>query len=110
MFSPIEQPYSIVWVKNYKEFTNYISNNGLPNGICFDHDLGDDHYDSKSDNGEMEKTGYDCAKWLLEYCSINNKKLPLFSSQSANPVGKKRILDLLSTPPPPPASPDKLPG
>ena len=45
-------------VRNYDDFVNYINENGLPDEISFDHDLGED----------VSKTGYDCAKWLCEYC------------------------------------------
>lgn len=44
---------------------------------------------------QLEKTGYDCAKWLVEYCLDNNLKLPKWNIQSANPVGKDNINGLL---------------
>ena len=40
IFSPIEQPYTLYWVKSYREFVDWIKFNGLPDAICFDHDLG----------------------------------------------------------------------
>lgn len=92
VFSPIERPFDVVWVKNYNEFTNWIETNGLPDGICFDHDLSDIHI---SKSTYKEKTGYDCAKWLVDYCIDNNKTLPKFNVQSANPVGKQNIISLL---------------
>ena len=84
VFSPIGKTNNIVWVKSYKEFTQHIDNNSLPDGICFDHDLGE------------EKTGYDCAKWLVNYCMNNNLQLPVYAIQSANPVGKENIDKLLT--------------
>jgi len=91
-------------VRDYKEFTNYIKNNEMPTLISFDHDLADFHYDYKPEEyenlseedkikkfGNVEKTGLDCAKWLVEYCMDNNCKLPEFKSHSANPIGKKNI-------------------
>lgn len=84
VFSPIEKPFDCIWVKSYSEFINYIETNGLPNAISFDHDLG------------TEETGYDCAKYLVNYCLDNNLNLPIFSSHSANPVGKENILKLLN--------------
>lgn len=105
VFSPIEKPFNVVWVKSYQEFVNYIINNGLPDGICFDHDLADEHYDpsmfefpndyTKLYSSFKEKTGYDCAKWLVEYCINNNLKLPKYNIQSMNPVGKQNIHSLL---------------
>ncbi|MES3018193.1 MAG: cyclic-phosphate processing receiver domain-containing protein [Bacteroidota bacterium] len=103
VFSPIEQPFEVVWMKTYKEFTRWITNNGLPTGICFDHDLSD-FQAMKSGYPELmedvdypleEKTGKDCANWLVEYCMDKNLKLPLYNIQSANPAGKENINSLL---------------
>ena len=47
-----------------------------------------------------EKTGNDCAKWLLEYCYENDLKLPQCMVHSANPVGADNIrktLELYTT-------------
>lgn len=52
VFSPIPRPFDVVWVKSYKEFTNWITKNGLPGGICFDNSLGD------FDENGLEKTGF----------------------------------------------------
>lgn len=79
IFSPIGRNIDIHWVKNYQEFVNYINLNGLPDAICFDHDLGE------------EKTGYDCAKWLVEYCLDRNTLTPIYNIQSDNTVGKENI-------------------
>lgn len=104
-YSPIQQPFQTVWVKSYQEFTNWIKFNGLPDAICFDHDLGMEVALSARESGmskrkarllkQEEKTGYDCAKWLVDYCLDNNCKLPLYNIQSANPVGKENIDKLL---------------
>lgn len=89
VFFPIQDKYTyikVIWLKNYTSFVEWITLNGLPDAICFDHDLGDT--DGKS--------GMDCARWLVEYCLDNGiKKLPLYNIQSANPVGKENILSLL---------------
>jgi hypothetical protein len=77
---------AVVWVKNYTEFVDWITENGLPEMICFDHDLGE------SD----EKTGHDCAKWLVEHCMDNDTDLPMWEIQSANPVGRDNINGLLN--------------
>lgn len=91
-------------VRNYDEFINYILKNGLPSVISFDNDLADEHYVPSEywDNYDLskefqesqsyrEKTGNDCAKWLLEYCYENNLKLPQCMVHSANPVGADNI-------------------
>lgn len=88
VFSPLEQPYEVYWVKSYSEFISWITANGLPHGICFDHDLGEIV-------GGIEKTGHDCAKWLVEFCLDNECALPIWNVQSANPVGKENINGVL---------------
>ena len=104
VFSPIpRENLQVVWVKTYQEFKDWIIDNGLPDAICFDHDLADEHYEiGRPSNFQEfdysltnEKTGMDCAKWLVNYCIEFRKKLPLFNIQSANPVGKKNIKSLL---------------
>lgn len=105
VFSPIT-PTEVVWVKSYEQFTKWIIENGLPEAICFDHDLGMDVALKARAKGmskrksrllkQEEKTGYDCAKWLVEYCMDNyDCPLPLYNIQSANPVGKANIDGLL---------------
>ena len=82
IFDEIE-PCGIYWVKTQSEFENYIKENGLPDLISFDNDLG-------IGNGE----GYDCAKWLVNYCLDNNVGLPQWFVHSANPVAKENISKL----------------
>ncbi|REC75852.1 hypothetical protein DRF60_15245 [Chryseobacterium elymi] len=81
--------------RNYEQFVNRILEKGLPEMISFDHDLADVHYLKPNSDGYAEKTGYDCAKWLIEYCMDNYLDLPKFYCHSMNPVGKKNILSLL---------------
>lgn len=91
---PKDQISEIDWVKNYSEFCRNIEVYGLPDGICFDHDLGftNEYYiENNIPSPIPDKTGLDCAKWLVEYCINNNKKLPLYNIQSANTVGKENI-------------------
>ena len=97
---------TIVWVLNYDEFVEWINYNGLPHTIAFDHDLGEDVARDKVSKGmskrqaRMQKretiSGYDCAKWLVEYCIDNDLDLPNWIVQSANPVGKDNINGLLN--------------
>lgn len=71
------QPPDITWdvVRSYDDFVYYIETHGVPDVISFDHDLAFEHYPFAEDNPEAkkipydrytEKTGYDCAKWLVE--------------------------------------------
>lgn len=82
-------------VRNYEQFVNRILEKGLPKMISFDHDLADEHYLKPDFQGHVEKTGYDCAKWLIEYCLDHDEDLPKFYCHSMNPVGKDNILYLL---------------
>lgn len=91
------------WIilRSYNEFVNWIKKNGLPDFISFDHDLSYEHYgmESKFDltwqeyyyTQDREYTGYDCAKWLCEYCWDNGLPIPDWNVHSANTVGKQNI-------------------
>ncbi|MFA7615080.1 MAG: cyclic-phosphate processing receiver domain-containing protein [Weeksellaceae bacterium] len=72
-------------VYGFEEFIEFIIQNGLPDFISFDHDLGEG------------KSGFDCAKWLVEYCLDNQVPLPEFTVHSQNPVGKENIESLLKS-------------
>lgn len=92
-------------VRNYNEFVKYIEKNGVPDLISFDHDLSDEHY-SPEMYGEnyndlykdfKEKTGYECAKWLVSYCSVNGVPPPDYIVHSMNPVGRDNIIKYLDS-------------
>jgi len=70
-------------VYDYDEFVNFINKNGVPEFISFDHDLGEG------------KTGFDCAKFLVEFCLDNGVLEINFQVHSQNPVGKENIEKLL---------------
>lgn len=85
-YNPIEcdiNELDIIWAKTEHEFMQHIQMNGLPNGICFDHDLG------------TGGSGYECTKFLVEYCLGRNLDIPKYSIQSMNPIGKQAIDNLL---------------
>lgn len=101
-----ERYISLEWiiVRNYKEFINCVKENDVDNinFISFDHDLSEEHYDlvGKTDylsfeeyynNPDREMTGYDCAKWLCDYCYDNNYKFPYYLIHSWNMTGSKNI-------------------
>jgi hypothetical protein len=73
----------VTWAKDFDDFVTYFATRGMPDLICFDHDLGE---------GE---SGYDCAKWLVEYCMDQDLDVPAWKIQSSNPVGKENINALL---------------
>lgn len=74
-------------LQTYKQFIDYVSENGLPTAILFDNDLG------KVD--KTGKNGIDVATWLVRYCLETNEKLPEWSIISANPYGRCRIGSVL---------------
>ena len=80
-------------IRSYDEFCRIISSRGLPHRIAFDHDLSYD--DQNKTENFNEKTGYDAAKWLIEYCMRTEQELPEFSCHSMNPYGKRNIISLL---------------
>lgn len=89
------KPWSIV--RNYDQFIDSIQIRGVPDYVCYDHDLADSHYGDGLDgdlidySSYKEKTGYDCAKWLVNYCSEKNIKHPPYLVHSLNPAGVKNI-------------------
>lgn len=97
-------------VRNYFEFIEAVTKE-LPKIISFDHDLAEEHYEDLFSNENWnkpdskiilkydsykEKSGYECCKWLTDYCRSNNLKLPEIYVHSMNPVGKKNIIELVN--------------
>ena len=91
-------------VRNYDELVSHIRLNGLDKYevISLDHDLGDtaqkEYFNNVSPNYQLdynnilEKTGLDCAKWLVAE-SMNSKiPLPQIYTHSANPIGAANIM------------------
>lgn len=79
-----------VTVRNFWEFRNLIQSKGLPKRISFDHDLG-------SKNDILNPDGYDCAKFLVEYCLDWGLDLTTECKyHSSNPVGVKNMKDCIN--------------
>ena len=78
-----------VIVRSYADFVAYITQNGLPEFISFDNDLGED------DEGNLLPDGYACAKWLVYESELDLSTLR-FYVHSANPVAKVQIESLLN--------------
>lgn len=112
---PGDRAYQIV--RNYDQFVQHITTNGVPDFVTFDHDLADEHYAAMlrdcqlNSTGQLlfavaetlvdvdygvERTGYDCAKWLVDYCADNGYKFPPYTVHSMNPIGSKRITDYIT--------------
>ncbi len=82
-------------VKNYNEFVNCINTNGMPIFLSLDHDLAEEHYGANPRSDFKEKTGYHCAKWLIEKCMNEDTNFPHYVVHSMNPVGKMNITSLV---------------
>jgi hypothetical protein len=90
-------------VRSYNRAISWVKNNGFPDVISFDHDLG--YLDSYTNdlgivivtNSAESKSGLDFAKWLIEY-DLDTDSMPdnfVFTVHSMNPVGCLAIKHLL---------------
>lgn len=104
----VRSPEDVRWVllpdgpwtiaRNYNEFVKHIETLGLPAFVAFDHDLADEHYGSViAKSTYKEKTGFECAKWLVEYCMARNLKFPKYTVHSMNPVGRDNIKNYIES-------------
>ena len=95
-------------VKNYYEFIAHIKLNGLENYevISLDHDLGEsamqEYYTNTKPNFELdynrinEKTGMDCARFLVAESMTTNIPLPQIYVHSANPIGSANMMGYIN--------------
>jgi len=80
---------NFIWVRNLKEFSDYIIKNGLPQMISFDHDIKPKGFEGEHENGA------DCAQWLVNYCQENNISLPHCFVHSANKSKRINVENIL---------------
>ncbi|QHT70293.1 hypothetical protein GXP67_28395 [Rhodocytophaga rosea] len=78
-----------VIVRTYLDFVSYIQQNGLPDFISFDNDLGEDAA------GNLLEDGYAAAKWLVYESGLDLRNFN-FKVHSANPVARVQIESLLN--------------
>lgn len=103
--TPIDQTWVVV--RSYEEFVSKVNEIGLENieFISLDHDLDDSamnewlyrttkNYQINYDN-ITEKTGYDCAKWLVEQW-LDGKPLVDVYTHSANAIGSANIMGYIN--------------
>lgn len=85
---PKSSKFTWIVVRNTLRAKELIVSNAELSRISFDHDL-----------GENEPTGFDLAKWLVEYDLDNNilNSDFLFTVHSMNPIGSKNIRELLNS-------------
>ena len=106
MRNPIADDWQVV--RSYDEFVAHIRMHGLENYevISLDHDLGDtamnEYYTNVRDNYKIdysnitEKTGLDCAKWLVSESMTNKIPLPQIYVHSANPIGSSNMMGYIN--------------
>lgn len=87
-------PEGWVGVNNFNDFVKTVKKRGMPDFVSFDHDLTYAHYDNLP---TKEKTGYDAAKWLIEYCERNGIDKINFNVHSANYIAVAAITFLLES-------------
>lgn len=104
--TPVEKDWIVV--RNYEEFTRKINELGLEKIelISLDHDLGDsaieEYFNNVTKNYILdynnikEKTGYDCAKWIVDKSIDDEIDLPLIYVHSANPIGSSNIMGYIN--------------
>ena len=92
-------PYTTV--RSYKKFVECIERLGIPSFVTFDHDLGREHYAASiagtapTYDSYKEKTGYDCAKWLVNYCYEKGVEFPDYEVHSMNIIGNQNIIQYI---------------
>ena len=105
----VRTPVDSTWVvaRDYDEFVRKVTSIGLDNieFISLDHDLGDSamkewhtnvYHNYKLDyNNITEKTGYDCAKWLVEQWLDGNPVVDVYT-HSANAIGSANIMGIIN--------------
>lgn len=90
-------------VRSYDEFVKTVKEFGMPEFVSFDHDLADDHYlegfagTHPKYGVYKEKTGYEAAKWLLDYSNEADIPLPPFAVHSMNVIGRANIISLFGS-------------
>jgi hypothetical protein len=99
--NPIYETLQWVVVRDYDAFVKCVEENGIPEVMSFDHDLASIHYQHQSDIDYdifSEKTGYECAKWFINYIIDNDLELPkTILIHSMNPVGSANIKSLFDS-------------
>ena len=105
----VRTPLNSDWVvvRSYDEFVRVVSEIGLENidEISLDHDLGPSamaewHKNVYNNytldyNNITEKTGYDCAKWLVEQW-MEGKPVQRVYTHSANAIGASNIMGYIN--------------
>jgi hypothetical protein len=104
--TPIDSDWIVV--RDYDQFVSKIEELGLENieSMSLDHDLGDtaveEYFNNVTKNYILnydnikEKTGYECAKWLVNKSMEEGINLPPINVHSANPIGSANIMGYIN--------------
>lgn len=104
--TPVDNSWIVV--RDYYQFVDKVNELGFENIelVSLDHDLGDsamaEWYNNVYLNNELnydnitEKTGYDCAKWLVDRWMEGNTIFDVYT-HSTNVVGAKNIVELVNS-------------
>jgi hypothetical protein len=88
-------------VRTFAQFViAFTKHHAIITHISFDHDLANISYNPITQQEHFEyreKTGYDCAKWLVNFCEENNIPLPIYFIHSMNPIGAENIKGYLES-------------
>ncbi|HQI45205.1 MAG TPA: hypothetical protein PLC59_04040 [Bacteroidales bacterium] len=91
--------------RTYKQFVKIIESRGVPDTVSFDHDLAPEHYEEHKCAHDIkmisygkiryhnfkEKSGYEAAKFLAEYCISKKIDIPKYYIHTLNLIGRKNI-------------------
>lgn len=100
--TPLDKEWEVV--RTFEEFVKHIQQVGLENYdvISLDHDLGDSAIQEYILNGSpnytldynniLEKTGMDCARFLVAESMSTSIPLPQIYVHSANPIGSANMM------------------
>ncbi len=87
-------------IRSFDQLVEFIEKEGIDNieYVSYDHDLADTHYNYTKEWGNeefydtmKEKTGYECAKLIVDKCMDKNVPHPPFDVHSMNTVGRLNI-------------------
>ena len=105
--TPLDKDWIVV--RNYDDFVEKVKEIGFNNItiISLDHDLGpsamSEYFNNVSPNYTLnynnikEKTGYDVAKWLVNYSlGLHYDNFPQIYTHSANPIGSANIMGYIN--------------
>lgn len=104
--TPVENDWYVV--RNYNEFVHLVNKTGLDkiDEISLDHDLGDEamteyytnvkNFNKLDYNNINEKTGMDCAKFLVNKSLDDNIAIPQIYVHSANPIGSNNMISYIN--------------